>query len=1035
MSLTQINNIKNKQDSTELTEAFNPFPGLRPFSIEDNYLFFGREGQSAEVIRNLTKYRFAAVTGASGEGKSSLVYCGVISGLHGGFIKEAGANWEVVHFRPGSSPIVNMADAIFRAFSSRDNDYKNTAKPLILSLLKRSTLGLIQVVKQLKLKKEQNLLLIVDQFEELFRFREVTRNFDIINETETFIKLITEAVSQTELPIYVIITMRSDFLGECSQFPDLAQRINESNYLIPRMSRENYRKVITGPVAVAGYKMEEQLIYELLNNVTDEIDSLSIIQHTLMRTYQHWMKYGNVNSPISYVDYETVGRIDRAISIHADEAYNELDDEKKRICRSIFTTLTERGEDNRGVRHPAKVSTIAEVAQAPVQDTIEVIDKFRMEGRAFLTPSIETSLTPNTVIDISHESIMRNWDKLKLWIDEEQDSVRMYLRLSEAAELYQLGKSGLWRPPDLLLAQNWRQKFKPNLAWAKRYNPAFERTMVFLETSEKKYESEERTKIRLQKRTLIRTRRFATVLGAASLVFLGLVFYANSQRLDANKQREIAEEAKIEAEKQREIAQENALKFEEMAAIAEDLAKDEAAKREVAELIKDRSVQEKELAIRDANVIKQESEEAITQAEKQVEEVSQSLEKTKEEVTEAEREKEREYRQRMLGIANTLAIQSRQINQNLNLKSLLAYQAFKLNDEFDGKEYNTDIYYAMLTALKAVGDKRYNGFKEHAAAVRSVAFNPNSSNIFYSTGNDGKIVRWDISNPGSKSIVIDNNLLFRCAAVSDDGKWLAAGASSEIYLFNLNNLSAPPEILEGHSGPVWSLAFAPNNQLLFSTGADKSIISWNLSTFDGEIVVEHDLRILSICTRPTSSSYVVGATEGGKIILWSLSDGAPSTVYEQAGNAISTLTFNKNGRVIACGDRAGNVKIINPFSSNVIRTLKGHRSPIEDVDFSPNYKFIASSSRDGTIRLWNLEDADDPAIVLTGHPDWVHSVAFSPDSRYLVSSSKDGENIFVWPTSISVMAENMCQHIQKNFSQSEWNIYVGEDIPYQKTCN
>ncbi len=1034
MSQAQID-IKTEQE-TSVKGVYNPFPGLRPFSIGDNYLFFGREGQSAEVIRNLTRYRFAAVTGASGEGKSSLVYCGVISGLHGGFIKEAGANWKIVHFRPGSSPISNMAESIYKAFNRKDdNDYRSAAKPVILSLLKRSTLGLIEVVKQLKLREGQNLLLIVDQFEELFRFREVTRNFDVINETETFIKLLTEAVSQTELPIYVIVTMRSDFLGECSQFPDLARRINQSNYLIPRMSREDYRKVITGPVSVAGYKIEEQLIYELLNNVTDEIDSLSVIQHALMRTYQHWTKYGNKDAAISYVDYETVGRIDRAISIHADEAYNELTDDGKRICRSMFTTLTERGEDNRGIRHPAKVSLIAEVAQASVRDTIEVIDKFRMEGRAFLTPAIEVELTPNTVIDISHESIMRNWDKLKLWINEEQESVRMYLRLSEAAELYQLGKSGLWRPPDLLLAQNWRQKYKPNLAWAKRYNPAFERTMVFLETSEKKYESEERTKIRLQKRTLIRTRRFAAVLGVASFIFLGLVFYANFQRLDATKQREIAEEARQEADKQREIAQQNALRAQELQLIAESFAEEESEKRKIADAISEKSVVEKELAIQGANIAKQESEQAIDQAAKQVEQVEQTLEKTKDQVSEAEREKEREYNQRMVGIANTMAIQSRQINQNLNLKALLAYQAYKINKKFDGKEFNTDIYYGMMSALKASEEESFMSFKEHVGAVRAITFSPNSSDVFYSTGNDGKIISWNISNPKSKSIIVDDNQLYRSAVVSNDGKWLGVSAGTKIYLFDLTNINASPKELSGHTGQVWSLAFAPNNQLLFSTGADKSIISWDLSTLKGKIIVENDLRILSICTRPTSSSYVVGSTEDGKIVLWSLSDGAPSTLYEQPGNSIYTLKFNKSGRYLAFGDKTGDVKLINPFSGNVIRTLKGHKSRVEDVDFSPNGQFLASSSRDGTILLWNLSDDNDPAIVLTGHDSWVFSVEFSPNSKYLVSSSRDGNNVYVWPTSISVMAEKMCKHIERNFSQNEWNTYVGDDIPYEKTCN
>ena len=120
MSQAQID-IKTEQE-TSVKGVYNPFPGLRPFSIGDNYLFFGREGQSAEVIRNLTRYRFAAVTGASGEGKSSLVYCGVISGLHGGFIKEAGANWKIVHFRPGSSPISNMAESIYKAFNRKDDN-------------------------------------------------------------------------------------------------------------------------------------------------------------------------------------------------------------------------------------------------------------------------------------------------------------------------------------------------------------------------------------------------------------------------------------------------------------------------------------------------------------------------------------------------------------------------------------------------------------------------------------------------------------------------------------------------------------------------------------------------------------------------------------------------------------------------------------------------------------------------------------------------------------------------------------------------
>jgi WD40 repeat protein len=341
----------------------------------------------------------------------------------------------------------------------------------------------------------------------------------------------------------------------------------------------------------------------------------------------------------------------------------------------------------------------------------------------------------------------------------------------------------------------------------------------------------------------------------------------------------------------------------------------------------------------------------------------------------------------------------------------------------------------MLSALKLAKDEKFTSLNEHLGSVRSILFKSNTNSNFYSIGEDGKILGWDVRDLNRKSEIINNNLKYRTAVISNNGNWLAAAADSKIYLIDLRNPNASARVLEGHTGSVWSLAFAPNDNLLFSTGADKSIIKWDMSTAKGEIVVENNLRIWSLSTRPTSSSYVIGSTEDGKIILWSLSDGAPSTLYEQPGNAIYSVTFNKNGRYLACGDRTGNIKLINPFTGNVIRTLKGHRSRIEDVAFSPNGKYLASSSRDRIVRLWNLENPEDPAIVLTGHNSCVFSVEFSPDSKYLVSSSREDDNILVWPTSIAVMSENMCKHIERNFSQSEWNTYVGDDIPYEKTCN
>ena len=100
------------QTNTKSRKLFNPFPGLRPFTIAESHLFFGREGQSEEVLSNLSKNRFVAVVGSSGSGKSSLMYCGVVPILHGGFITEAGSKWKIIPSRPGNDPIGNLAKGI-----------------------------------------------------------------------------------------------------------------------------------------------------------------------------------------------------------------------------------------------------------------------------------------------------------------------------------------------------------------------------------------------------------------------------------------------------------------------------------------------------------------------------------------------------------------------------------------------------------------------------------------------------------------------------------------------------------------------------------------------------------------------------------------------------------------------------------------------------------------------------------------------------------------------------------------------------------
>ena len=173
--------------------------------------------------------------------------------------------------------------------------------------------------------------------------------------------------------------------------------------------------------------------------------------------------------------------------LHADRLYEELSPRGKKICTVLFKAITRKGSDNKGVRHPSDFDTIKSIAKCSEEELSDVIEKFSEPTTAFITTGRELNLTDNPIIDLQSECLMYSWDRLRDWIDEENSSMLTYQRLSDASALYQQGKTGLFKAPDLQLAMSWREQQKPTLAWAVQYNPAFERAMVYLRTSERSY--------------------------------------------------------------------------------------------------------------------------------------------------------------------------------------------------------------------------------------------------------------------------------------------------------------------------------------------------------------------------------------------------------------------------------------------------------------------------------------------------------------------------------------------------------------------
>jgi tetratricopeptide (TPR) repeat protein len=524
---------------------FNPFPGLRPFEPEEDHLFFGREKEIDELLRRLRSSRFLPIIGTSGSGKSSLVRSGLIPALYGGFMVNTSPGWRIAILRPGEDPVRNLAAALNAPdVLGATGEMETTNRVLLEATLQRGSRGLVEAIRLARSLSQDNLLIVVDQFEELFRFRRNALIENSRNAAVAFVKLLLEAAQQQEVPIYIVITMRSDFIGDCMDFTGLPEAVNSSLYLVPRMTRDELRSAITGPVAIGGGSITQRLVLRLLNDFGDEFDQLPILQHALMRTWDAWSQRSQSTDAIDLEDYEAIGSFRHALSIHTEEAYEEAgSDESKKIAERIFKALTDTFSDHRGIRRPTSVGDLTAISEVPEADVVRIIDIFRRPGRSFLMPPADVPLNARSIIDLSHESLMRCWLRLVGWAEEERVSAEIYSRLSDAALWFEEGRAGLWRNPELEVGLKWKRENRPTEPWAQRYNAAFGQVMDFLDRSQKEQERLSAEKKRERQRRLRQTQWVAGVLAALFLVALFLVFFARRQTRRAESNLQLARKA------------------------------------------------------------------------------------------------------------------------------------------------------------------------------------------------------------------------------------------------------------------------------------------------------------------------------------------------------------------------------------------------------------------------------------------------------------------------------------------------------------
>lgn len=1043
---------------SETTETFaeigtpaNPFPGLRPFEFDESHLFFGRDGQSEQLISKLGRTRFLAVVGTSGSGKSSLVRAGLLPTLLGGFMTSAGSDWRIAIMRPGSDPIGNLAEALNSGdvFGSEIEENAAIQTAIAEATLRRGNLGLVDAVRQAGMPENENLLVLVDQFEEIFRFARVSEGESYHNDAAAFVKLILEASRQREVPIYVVLTMRSDYLGDCSQFWDLPEAINESQYLIPRLTRDQLREAIIGPAAVGLGQIAPRLVNRLLNDVGDDQDQLPILQHALMRSWDEWKVKGHDHQAQSKDDaldlccYQFIGGMAEALSRHADEAFNELPDDRIRdVAGGLFKCLTEKGSDNREIRRPTTLGEMCAVVDATEAEAVTVIETFRQPGRSFLMPPSRVKLDSRSLIDISHESLIRCWVRLKTWVDEEARSARSYRRLAETASLYLKGEEGLLQGPGFLAALEWRENNKPNQGWARRYHPGFDEAISFLEESRRARDAK-------RKRSRV---AIASVIGFL-VVIIAVILILLSSAVNERKRstsRELAASAMSQLQVDPELSL--LLAIEGMRLAPTEKA-EEALRQALAESHL-QSCKKVDVGAINTTYFIPDQPLLLTTDDKGTANIWDV--NTGERVSELNDGKpihiEAFSRNGTVaavigedGAALILDANSRTQLAELRAASRVTRAAFSRDGNllvttgngvaqiWDWKNTTSSI-----ATLKAAGDLAVsetafspdgtkviiidNSFastarvwnwklksddhqivlKGHVDPIKTAEFSPDGKSIV--TASDDATARiWEAATGDTKTDLLGHQGPVKGAQFSDDSKWVLTRSSdgtARVWDVATGRVLAE---FRGHTGPVKSAIFLADKRTVMTAGEDHTIRVWRVSTEpEATAPLTHSDKLLGALFSP-DGKLAVTSSEDNSARIWNASTGLAVVEPLQRNSWVNDAEFSPDGKLILTASFDRSAQVWDAGTGKPVVGPMMYEGPVISAVFSPDGRLILTAGVNGGVaqlwdaRLWDAGTGESVAVPMR-HDGRITSARFSPDGKLAVTASVDG-TACVWEVS------------------------------------
>ena len=951
-----------EQEEVVVGEIANPYKGLRSFSEADADDFFGRETLVQQLLARLSEggdlSRFLAVIGPSGSGKSSVVKAGLIPALRRGGLLGS-ENWFYVDLLPGPNPFEELEAALLRVAV-------NPPSSLLTQL--KETRGLIRAVNRiLPNDPAVELALIIDQFEELFTLLQSE------DERALFLSNIVTAILDERSRVRVIITLRADFIDRPLRYVDIGELIQRRNELVLPLTPDELEQAILAPAKRVGLKVESGLVSAILRDLGDQPGTLPMLQYALTELFDQ--REGNV---ITKHGYQTIGGVLGALGRRAEEVFKSLHENDQAIARHLFLRLVTLGE---GVEDTRRRVLLMELDQLSVKNeaAVSASKVLEMFSKSRLLTFDNDPITRSPTVEVAHEALLREWSRLRGWLDESRADVRLQRQLANAAHEWREAA----HDESFMLTGAHLEQFD---GWSQTTEVAFtqgEREFLNASLDFAKREEAARAEGQAREATLRqRVQRGLQVLVAvfliAALVSGGLAYWANGQREEALRQASIglASQAQLELDgtsPERSVM----LALEAL----EKYPYTWQAEQALGQIVR-------EFRLRYI----------VTGHTDTVKDLAWSPDGSKFATT---------------GKDGTLRIWN--ANTRTELLKISAHLALDAGIQLGVHELawspdGTRIATAGLDKKAKVWDLATGSeivtFSGHSDEVWSVAWSADGLWVA-SASKDSTVKVWNAKTGKEKYTLSKHTGPVKRVTWSPDGKQIATASEDKTVRIWDAETGEEQMVLTGHTNWVWSVAWSPDGTRIATASEDGTVRIWEAKT--GQEL--SDIRLTSPVWEAAWSPnglQLATTSAAGLAQVWDVSSG--KEIFTLQGKTLEPfdIVWSPDGKSLATTGGSGfSVRIWDATPATL--TLSGAQQGMQWVSWSPDGKRLVTTGVDNTAVVWNAETGK-ALLTFREHTDDVQDAFWSPNGSKIVTT--DWDNVaMVWDANTGKVLAKFTGHV------------------------